>query len=234
MQKSSKPTQTNASDWPVTAGLLALTAIPFLAGIVRLIGLSSGLEPTPDNARFIAAPVPVIMHIISATLFCVVGAFQFAPAFRRRRPGWHRVAGRVLMVCGVVSGLSGMWMTQFYPLPNALQGNLLYAFRLVIGALMVLSIARSWVAIVRRDVPRHRAWMLRAYAIGQAAGTQALIFLPVTVLFGEVLGVPRDLLMILAWIINLAVVEWVIRKRPATRGRAASGVGASASVAARP
>jgi hypothetical protein len=34
-----------------------------------------------------------------------------APAFRRRRPGWHRAAGRLLVACGVLVGLSGLWMT---------------------------------------------------------------------------------------------------------------------------
>lgn len=184
------------------------------AGIARLIGLSSGQAITPDNARFFASPAPVVIHIISATIFSILGALQFAPAFRRRHPAWHRVAGRVLMVCGLASALSGLWMTQFYPLPPDLQGNLLYGFRLLIGSVMALALVRSWAAILRRDVAQHRAWMLRGYAIGLSAGTQVLVMLPLTLLFGESRGLTRDILMITAWIINLAVAEWAIR-RPA-------------------
>ena len=42
---------------------------------------------------------------------------------------------------------------------------------------MTASIVLAWAAIRQRDVARHRAWMVRAYALGQGAGTQVLIFL---------------------------------------------------------
>ena len=37
------------------------------------------------------------------------------------------------------------------------------------GAFLVL----GFTAIRRRDIPAHRAWMIRAYALGLGAGTQA-------------------------------------------------------------
>lgn len=205
----------SVAEWAAPAGLIALTTIPILAGIVRLIGLFSGVAVTPTNTRFVTAPIPVTIHILSVTLFCILGAFQFVPGFRRRLPGWHRAAGRVLMVCGLAAGLSGLWMTLGYVLPPELQGNLLYAVRLVIGTVMVLAILRSWRAIVRRDVANHRAWLIRAYAIGQGAGTQALILMLYAIRFGDARGLSYDLLMSLAWIINLAVAEWIIRRQPA-------------------
>lgn len=204
------------SQWLVPAALLALSAIPFLAGLVRLFGLAAGLPATAENARFIAAPVPVIVHIIGASLFSVLGAFQLTAGFRRARPGWHRLAGRVTVVGGLAAALSGLWMTQFYPLPLELQGGLLYGFRLLIGAAMAAALALGWAAARRRKFAEHRAWLIRAYAIGQGAGTQALVMLPWALLVGEPTGQTRDLLMIAAWLINLAVAEWIIR---ASRGR---------------
>jgi uncharacterized membrane protein len=103
-------------DWLIVAGLIALSFIPIVAGTVRLTQLGSGAEVTPDNARFLAAPLPVVLHILSAMVYCVLGAFQFSPTLRRRKPGWHRVAGRVLVPCGLVAALSGLWMAQFYPI----------------------------------------------------------------------------------------------------------------------
>src|SRR5438477_7654959 len=87
--------------------LIALAAIPVVAGAVRVAELAGGAEITRQNARFFAAPVPVVLHIAGATLFSVLGAFQFSPGFRRRRPRWHRRAGRLLIGCGVAVGLSG-------------------------------------------------------------------------------------------------------------------------------
>ena len=55
--------------------------------------------------------------------------------------------------------------------------------------------------------------MLRGYALGMGAGTQ-----PLTLMVGELIGGPpneftRALLMGAAWVINLAVAEWIIRRR---------------------
>lgn len=86
------------SNWLIPTGLIALSIAPVAADVFRLTQLGGGVI-TPENARFFAAPLPVVLHVISVTIFCILGAFQFAPAFRRRRPDWHRAAGRVLVPC---------------------------------------------------------------------------------------------------------------------------------------
>ena len=103
------------SDWLTPAGLVALSVVPVAAGTTRLVQLASGAQITPDDARFFAAPMPVVLHIVTATIFCVVGALQFAPGLRRRKPSLHRVMGRGLIPCGLAAALSGLWLTQFYP-----------------------------------------------------------------------------------------------------------------------
>jgi uncharacterized membrane protein len=200
------------ADFKVPALLIALSLIPTLGGIARLTNLSGG-GVTPDNVRFMAAPTPVILHVISATSYCLLGAFQFSAAFRRRFPGWHRRAGRVLAACGLVAGASGVWMTAFYAIPTNLQGPLVYVVRLAVGLAMVASIFIAWASILRRDIARHEAFMIRAYALGQGAGTQALLLLPWMLVSGESGGSTRDLLMTLAWTINLVVAESLVRRR---------------------
>ena len=74
------------SDWLIPVSLIVLSLVPVLAGIVRLVQLSAGAEVAPENARFVAAPVPVMLHIPAAILYSLLGAFQFAPGFRRRWP----------------------------------------------------------------------------------------------------------------------------------------------------
>ncbi|WP_214318209.1 DUF2306 domain-containing protein [Nonomuraea sediminis] len=197
--------------WLVPAGLLLLDVVPMVAGAIRLGELTGGAAITPENARFFAAPLPVVLHIISVALFGVLGAFQFAAGFRRRRPGWHRLAGRLLVPCGLLAGVTGLWMTLFYPRPERV-GDLLTAFRLLFGTAMILSIVLGFAAIRRRDIARHRAWMTRGYAIGLGAGTQALVQVPWFVIFGTPGEVPTALLMAAGWLINLAVAEWVIRR----------------------
>ena len=78
----------------------------------------------------------------------------------------------------------------------------------------------AWVSIVRRDIPAHEAWMIRAYALAQGAATQALLLGPWILISGELVGVPRDLMMTLTWVINAGIAEALIHRRDsATRAR---------------
>ena len=79
---------------------------------------------------------------------------------------------------------------------------------------MVGSIVLGFLAIRRREIARHRAWMMRGYAIGLGAGTQAMLFLFGELIFGEPDVLARALLMGAAWTLNLAVAEWIIHGRP--------------------
>lgn len=207
------PAKAGSAKWLIAA-LLLLSAIPLSAGAFRLSELVGGAKITPANARFFAVPWPVVLHILSAAVFAILGPFQFSTRFRRRRPGWHHVAGRVVVGCGLLVGFSALWMTLFYPRPAG-DGELLFALRLLFGSAMVGSIVLGFRAIRRRKVTRHRAWMLRAYAIGLGAGTQALTLMVGEIIAGPPGEVSRALLMGTAWMINLTVAEWVIRKRPA-------------------
>lgn len=207
--------------WLVPAGLILLSIIPLIFGVVRLNELANGAEITPSNARFFAAPLPVVIHIVSASLYALLGAFQFVSRLWKRGNRWHRIVGRLLVPCGLLVGLSGLWMTLFYPRPAG-TGDLLYGFRLLFGAAMVVSIVLGFVAIRRGDVNGHRAWMTRGYAIGLGAGTQVF-----TGMFGELIfGPPNEfghaLLMGAAWVINLAVAEWIVRKRQTRQARPVS------------
>lgn len=201
------------ADFKVPALLVVLSLVPMLGGAMRLTNLSGSAAATAEHARFAAAPAPIVIHVLAATLYCLLGAFQFSSAFRRRFPAWHRGAGRVLVLCGLLAGVTGLWMTVFYRIPTSLQGSLLYFVRLAVGSAMVASIVIAVTSILRRNVPRHEAFMIRAYALGQGAGTQVLVLLPWMLISGESGGLTRDLLMTLSWTINVVVAESIISLR---------------------
>lgn len=201
--------------WLQPSALVLLATVPVIAGAHRIGELATGAQVTAQNARFFADPVPVVVHIVGATTFCLLGAFQFSPYFRRRWPRWHRVAGRIVAPSGLAVALSGMYMAVFYQEPADV-GAMLTGFRLVFGSAMAVSLVLGFVAILRRDVATHRAWMIRGYAIGVGAGTQLLTEAPWILLVGPVDKLSNALLMLAGWLINVAVAEWVIR-RPAIR-----------------
>ncbi len=190
--------------------LTVLSLVPALAGTGRLAELVGGGEVTPANARFFAQPLPVMLHIATVIPFSLLGAFQFAPAFRRRRPGWHRAAGRALVVFGLVAAVSGLWMAHFYPWPEN-DGVGVYVLRLVFGSAMTMSIVLAIDAVRRRDFIAHAAWMIRGYAIGLGAGTQALTHFPYFVLVGTPDQSARTVLMGAGWIINVVIAESIVR-----------------------
>lgn len=204
--------------WLPAAGLILLSLIPVLGGAFRLTDLTGGAI-TADNARFFASPIPVIAHIVGATVFSLLGAFQFVPALRGRR-GWHRVAGRILIPAGLIAALSGLWMAAFYSSPDG-DSALLMVIRLAFGSAMVACIVLGILAIRRRDFGAHGAWMTRAYALGVAAGTQAIVLAIWILGVGPVDNLTDALLMAAAWVINAGVAEFVILRRARQASRSA-------------
>jgi uncharacterized membrane protein len=210
------PQSASWRDWRVAALLVALSLVPALAGGARLGEMARGANVTPANARFFAAPIPVVLHILAVIPFSIAGAFQFVPRVRRYHRTWHRRAGYVLVVCGLVAALTGLWMTEFYPWPAG-DGVAVYVMRLVAGTAMLASILAGLGAIRRRDFEVHGAWMRRAYAIGMGAGTQVLTHLPWFIFVGRPGETPRAFLMGAGWMINVIVAELVIRRGKRSR-----------------
>lgn len=206
-------------EWRIPAALLALTLVPAGNGIYRLVDL--GGTATAESARFHASPLPIVLHAVGGIVFCGLGAFQFMPSLRRRRPRYHRIAGRILVPAGLAMALSGLWMTQMYDIvPEQLWQ--VYAVRILFGSATALGLVIAFAAILRRDVRTHRAWMIRAYALGQGVGTQSAIGLPIVGMFGLAqLQEPTVHASVLAagWGINAVVAEWIVRRRAPRKAR---------------
>src|SRR6266542_5786862 len=115
---------------------------------------------TANHPLFFASPIPVTVHIVSVTVYSLLGALQFVPSLRRGRSSWHRIAGRILVPAGVLVALSGLWMTVFYARPPG-DGESLVVVRLIVGSLMLASIVLAVLAIRRLDFTSHGAWMTR-------------------------------------------------------------------------
>jgi uncharacterized membrane protein len=196
--------------WLLPAGLIALGLLPLLANTVRRVALMS--SPSADAPEMSLA---VLVHIAGSGVFVVLGAFQFAPGLRRRRPAWHRIAGRVLIVAGLAAAGSGLWLTLTVTLAAG-DGALLLVFRLLAALAMAASIVLGFAAILRRDVPRHRVWMMRAYALGLGAGTQVFTVGWGSLVFGDG-PLAAALLNGAGWAVNLAVAEFAIRRSRPTR-----------------
>ncbi|MGC5222583.1 DUF2306 domain-containing protein [Micromonospora sp. DT81.3] len=204
-----RPVRKRGVGWLLPAGLITFGLVPILANALRRVAMAVA-PATPSSGEGGGMSLPVILHVVGATVFVVLGALQFSAGFRRRRPSWHRIAGRLAILAALLAAGSGIWLA-FATLAD--YSPLLFVFRLLAAAGLALCIILGFRAIRQRRLPRHRAWMIRAFAIGLGAATQVF-----TLGFGEGIFGESELSIALlngaGWAINLAVAEWIIRRTP--------------------
>lgn len=225
---ASDAVSTRVLGW-VPFALVALVLVPAIAGSLRLVELAGGPQLIPTNARMTASPLPVVVHIVSAVTYAVLGAFLFSAGLRRRRPRWHRFSGRVVVVAGLLVAVSALWMTLVYPRQPG-TGDLAYVFRIGFGSGLAASLVLGYAAIRRGNVLRHLAWMTRAYALALGAGTQVVTQGVGPAVFGTSL-LTADLSLGAGWVVNLAVAECVIRRRATRRPLSSRDVRRAVAVA---
>jgi hypothetical protein len=215
-QPSATPAGKRGAGWVLPAGLIAFGLVPILANALRRVALAAGAAGSSSGDGGMS--LPVILHVVGATVFVVLGALQFSARFRRRRPSWHRIAGRVAILAALLAAASGLWLA-FATLSDS--SPLLFLFRLSAAAGLAVCIILGFRAIRQRRLAQHRAWMIRAFAIGLGAATQVF-----ALGFGEVLFGKSELSVALlngaGWAINLAVAEWLIRRTPRRATRPAA------------
>src|SRR5271169_4943589 len=117
---------------------------------------------------FARYPILTLVHIVPGLLFMILGPLQFNPTIRARYLRWHRLSGRVFVVCGLVIGISALAMSFGMP---AIGGVNQAAATTLFGMLFLFALCRAFWHIRRGEVALHREWMIRAFAIGLAVAT---------------------------------------------------------------
>ncbi|KAH8177843.1 putative membrane protein (DUF2306) domain-containing protein [Sarocladium implicatum] len=105
--------------------------------------------------------VAVTAHIGTVLPALILAVFQFLPALRRWSSTLHRVNGYIILLLVCVGGISGIVVAR-----DAFGGTLEMQTVMVLSALMIVgSLGLAMWYIKRQQVEKHRAWMLRAWAI---------------------------------------------------------------------
>lgn len=164
------------------------------------------LEQMP---RFDARPALTALHVIPAALFMLLAPLQLSQRIRQRRPQWHRRAGRALVAVSLSIGLSGIVIGIVMPFGGAFERNV----SVIIGVLFLYALGLGVLRVRQQRIAEHRRWMLRMLALG---------FVPVTMrglMISGVMGLDLSApaifgpTMLLGLIINLAVVEYRLRRQ---------------------
>ncbi len=193
---------------PLVIALAFCTCIPVLTALVQVFQIPTGTYPE-DSARLAIAPISWFAHVLAGAAFGITGPVQFVRALRHRFGALHRVSGRIFVVSGAILGFSGLSLvaqvaSQRTPLADIARG--------VFGLALLIALTLSMAAIRNRDLLRHRAWAIRAYAIGMGLGTVALVFFPIFIITGQPpIGFTADLIFVVSWVMTVAFAELIIR-----------------------
>ena len=179
----------------------------------------SGVQRVPVHPEMIANfdrhRALITTHAVGASFALLLGPFQFVTAWRARAPRLHRLLGYGYLGLGVgVGGIAGVLLAPraFGGLPSALGFGLL-------GVLWLATGVMAFITARRRQFERHRAWMIRNFALALAAVTLRL-YLPAGAIARIPFEVSYPIIAWLCWVPNLLVAElWLARRRapsPAT------------------
>jgi uncharacterized membrane protein len=165
-------------------GVIFLAAIGVAVAVRRMVHVVPIVlhgyrpPPAPSNPRlaqfaalddlFARYPILTLVHIVPGLLFMILGPLQFNPTIRARHLRWHRLSGRVFVVCGLVVGISALAMSFGMP---AIGGVNQAAATTLFGTLFLFALCRAFWHIRQGEVALHREWMIRAFAIGLAVAT---------------------------------------------------------------
>src|SRR5690606_7358746 len=121
------------------------------------------------HARFDQVPWAGSVHVLGGAIVLLAGGFQFWGALRKRHPRLHRNLGRCYLLAVLAGGLSGLWLA-----PRTEGGLVTSIAFALLSVLWLYSGWRAYRAIRMGNVPMHREWMLRNYALSFGAVTLRL------------------------------------------------------------
>ena len=198
-----------------------VSTVQYLADPSSVVA-SAGPAGEQFDGRYYAHPYLTLVHVVTGFLFMVLGPIQFLPAVRNRWIWFHRLSGRVFMIASLIGAISALVIIVRLPVFGSLSTSVAV---LVADALFLACLVQGYRTIRRRDIARHREWMIRAFAIGLGISTfrlmiPLLMLTPIHATFIEA----WDTVAWLGFITNALVAEiWINvtrRQPPALSSRA--------------
>ena len=195
--------------------MIVLCAIGSAAAIRRMVALAVPPQHPPTqlaglDAVFANKRLATLTHIVPGLALLILIPFQFSRSFRKKYLLAHRWMGRAAMIMSLVIGVSALAL-----LKNPVAGAMEVAAILVFDAIFLVSLAMAFWHIRKREVARHREWMIRAMSVAVGVATVRpimAVFFATSRLTG---WTPRQFFGIAFWIgfsLTYAVGEWWIRR----------------------
>lgn len=187
--------------------LATLFSLSIALATLRVVPL--GLPASfPDMAvHFETSRAAFLAHITGASLALLIAPFQLMPRLRARRLTLHRWLGRLYGLGVLIGGVGALIMA-----PNS-NGGIVAVLGFGLLALLWLGATGAGIFAARQgQIARHRRFMIRSVALTFAAVTLRLELLPMMASGMEYVDAIR-ILSWAAWVPNLLIAEWFLRRR---------------------
>ncbi|HEY3043087.1 MAG TPA: DUF2306 domain-containing protein [Vicinamibacterales bacterium] len=150
--------------------LLAFSAIRFADMTSPSTALRAGGSRAADgfDIRYVQHPLLAVLHIVPGLVFLTLAPLQFVPRIRQRHLRVHRRLGWVLATCAATSGLLALIINVRFP---AFGGISTQSATVFFGAIFLFSLTKAIRHIRKKEIQRHREWMLRTYALAMGVAT---------------------------------------------------------------
>jgi uncharacterized membrane protein len=151
----------------VFIGVAAVTRRTLVLIWPAVFGGRPGNPASGLDAGFARHMALTLVHILPGALFLLLGLFQFMPSIRNKHLQFHRWSGRVLVVSGLIVGISALVMSFTLNIggPNETAATTLFAI------VFLICLIKAYRFIRQKNVARHREWMIRAYGVGLGVAT---------------------------------------------------------------
>jgi uncharacterized membrane protein len=147
------------------AGIGFVMVLGSLSGVLAMSipSAHSGTLPGDPYARnYVLHPWQAALHIAPGLLYLFAAPLQLSARFRRKHLTVHRRLGRVLILSGMIAAVFAMIVGVTHPFDGIVEASAAVVF----GAWFLSCLTVAFVAVRARDIPRHRRWMIRAFAAG--------------------------------------------------------------------
>jgi hypothetical protein len=115
-----------------------------------------------EQAFLRSVPLLIVPHAVGGTIALVSGPLQFSSRLRRRYPKFHRVVGRVYVCSVLMAAPFAILMAVSHHDFKFLSFAITTAIQ---SGAWVVTTAVAFAAACRRQIQRHRVWMVRSYAV---------------------------------------------------------------------
>ena len=113
----------------------------------------------PDWAYYFPVRWRLIPHGLAGLTALLLGPFQLSTRFRQRHLRLHRIMGRFYLGGIAVAAPMGIYIATIHSDVPA------RVFIYALASSWLLAAATAFVAVLKGNVPLHRQWMIRSYAI---------------------------------------------------------------------